>query len=738
MHEHALPIQSIPAGRFSQARETRRWPRIGTLAAVAAASLRMAAPALGGQVEEFMSFQARLTDSHGDPLPDGDHMLDFFVYDSAVAGQLIGVVLNVQVHTTGGTGIVSTAIGPVDQSWFDAAPRFLGLTIDDADDDPTGDELAPRVRLTAVPFALRATSLVPTGSVTVQSGSFAADLTVGGAIGIGTNAPSAQLHLRSATNNAVLLESTGANTTPAYIIRNDAREWQMRVSGDEGDQFELRDATASEARLVVDASGRVGIGHPYPYVRLHVRRNTAAESSSSTFWDWSHGGGMLLQNTSTGTNAVTGLAFAGGASDHALGGIGLLQEIADVQGALAFFTGGAGQGNLVPERLRISASGNVGIGTASPLSRLQVNGDFRLEGGDRSILTNTADGSDTEYLSFSGAGATSYERGANLRIHGNEASGAGGVISYQAGNATGAQHRFYTHDGSQNAIRMLIDRSGRVGVGTASPSTTLNVSRADSTASSAGTFWNQTYGGGFLLENKQSAPNAVTGIGLAGGSGNGAIAGVGMVQETANSLGGLAFYTGGQGMANAVPERLRVTADGNVGIGTSAPVSRLHVNGTMTTKVITILGGSDLAEPFNVGTAGDEAGRALPGMVVVIDPASPGRLKVSSQRHDRKVAGVISGANGLSPGLVMSKDGDALADGAHPVALTGRVWCWCDASPSAGGEIEPGDLLTTSDVAGHAMRVTNLPQAQGAIIGKAMTPLKSGERGLVLVLISLQ
>jgi hypothetical protein len=74
------------------------------------------------------------------------------------------------------------------------------------------------------------------------------------------------------------------------------------------------------------------------------------------------------------------------------------------------------------------------------------------------------------------------------------------------------------------------------------------------------------------------------------------------------------------------------------------------------------------------------------------------------------------------------------ADGKHPVALTGRVYCQADAS---NGAIQPGDLLTTSDTPGHAMKVTDHQRAQGAVIGKAMTALADG-KGLVLVLVSLQ
>ena len=77
---------------------------------------------------------------------------------------------------------------------------------------------------------------------------------------------------------------------------------------------------------------------------------------------------------------------------------------------------------------------------------------------------------------------------------------------------------------------------------------------------------------------------------------------------------------------------------------------------------------------------------------------------------------------------------DSVADGAHPVALTGRVYVWADAS---NGPIEPGDLLTTSGIPGHAMKVSDFDKAHGATLGKAMTSLEEG-RGLVLVLVSLQ
>ena len=120
------------------------------------------------------------------------------------------------------------------------------------------------------------------------------------------------------------------------------------------------------------------------------------------------------------------------------------------------------------------------------------------------------------------------------------------------------------------------------------------------------------------------------------------------------------------------------------------------------------------------------------GAVVIIDRKNPGRLKTSDHAYDTKVAGIVSGAGGINPGVQLKQEG--VLENGQNVALTGRVYALADAST---GPIEPGDLLTTSDVPGHAMKVTDHAKAQGAILGKAMSALQEG-KSMVLVLVTLQ
>jgi len=139
-----------------------------------------------------------------------------------------------------------------------------------------------------------------------------------------------------------------------------------------------------------------------------------------------------------------------------------------------------------------------------------------------------------------------------------------------------------------------------------------------------------------------------------------------------------------------------------------------------------ILQHSDCAEDFDVS----ESTQIEPGTVMVLD--QEGKLEPSTGAYDKKVAGVISGAGEHKPGIVLGKK--QTQDHRVPVALVGKVYCKADAQYSA---IEVGDLLTTSPTPGHAMKASDPLKAFGAVIGKAMQTLETGQ-GLIPMLIALQ
>ena len=179
---------------------------------------------------------------------------------------------------------------------------------------------------------------------------------------------------------------------------------------------------------------------------------------------------------------------------------------------------------------------------------------------------------------------------------------------------------------------------------------------------------------------------------------------------------------------SGVTGQFAIWNNGTGDVAAFSPNGDLTITGQLSTTVLTVRGGADVAEPFEM-TKPDEM---EPGTVVVIDEEHPGQLMKSTESYDSKVAGIISGAGGVKPGLRLHQEG--VMEGDHHVALSGRVYVKADASF---GKIKPGDLLTTSSTPGHAMKVKDHEKAQGAILGKAMSRLDK-DTGLVLVLVTLQ
>lgn len=452
-----------------------------------------------------------------------------------------------------------------------------------------------------------------------------------GHVGIGTSAPARKLTVHTAPTDYGIEHTDGNVRLDTFV--SSAGGFLGTVSDHKLHLF----VNDGAARLTVDTSGAVGIGTVDPVSRLTVAGAGAFNSPLAA--------GLTLHNT----------AAARSWQWHALDD-GRLQ--------LADFTAGA-------TRMMFDLDGNLGLGTLSPASKLDIAAQDALR------ITGPQ-----PFLTLSDSAGFGLIRKANRYLQVVEGDLA---FLYRPECNT-----FPCPTTVEN--QMTIRFNGLVGIGTSTPAAKLHLYHGpDSVSHRIET------GGGINAWSRTEYNNA-----------NGQ-----WVTGTSRGFNGDQFY---------------IHRVGTPGISFGIqPNGDTRVQGTLTCNVLTITGGADLAEPFQMSE--DEIPK---GAVVVIDEENPGHLKMSAEAYDKRVAGVVSGANGIKPGISLHQEG--ALEGGENVALSGRVYVQADATENA---IKPGDLLTTSGTPGHAMKVTDHTKAQGAILGKAMTGLKEG-RGTVLMLVTLQ
>lgn len=667
---------------------------------------------------------------------NGSCDFQFTLWDDALnvlpANQL-GIMQSVN-NVAIGSGIVSVelnAAGQFGSNAFNGDARWLGISLR----CPTGvgafSPLTPRTKINSSPYALHSLDVPLGGGDSVWSLNGNSAYYSNGNVGIGTNSPLGTLDLRAGASSFIRMDSSFGD-----LHFNGGSDGTFGLFNEGVPTGRTSFVAGNIERFSVLNNGLVGVGTGNPGMSLEV---TTPSYYGTPALGASNGSGYAYLH-------VTGTA------DHSL--------IWDHDRSMRFGME-TGRATGYYEVMRITPAGSVGIGTQAPVAKLDAYAQAKI-GSTPVAVKGTAETSFDLFGNFFQGG---------LGVWGDSPSNTGvfGTSEEYIGVAGESQN----YEGVRG-IGHNINHAGVVGVNDAG---SFGIAGFSPNGGFAGIWGNGTKNGvyGSTASGSDSGVhgrNDSGGWGLNGYSagtliGQGRFGGTG-VEGISDGLGGYGVIGRAHGL-NGVGVHAEAQNGNATALWAYNPGGRsslfegyvdiygaLNVAGSGSVRVLTITGGADLAERFEV--SGDslqaqgesdvqleksvhsefqdvENTSVEPGMVVVIDPARPGKLKISTEPYDRKVAGIISGANSLSSGMVMKALGDPAADGAHPVALTGRVWCQCDAST---GAIEPGDMLTTASTAGRAMKVTDLARAQGAIIGKAMTGLELGKQGLVLVLVNLQ
>jgi hypothetical protein len=281
--------------------------------------------------------------------------------------------------------------------------------------------------------------------------------------------------------------------------------------------------------ILNDLGGNVGIGTTSPLHKLHV--NGASDGNSIYT--------AMLQNTGTAAGTASKLLFVQGGSTIRGAVLGGLQESASGSPTSMVFETSAAYATPT-ERMRITSAGNVGIGTTSPDRQLQIHES--TSGTSTAKFTNSTTGEDGDTGFFVG-------------INGSEQP-----ILYGYNNTD-------MIIGTNGSERMRITSAGKVGIGTTTTDSKLNISGGSGDPSA-------TY--------STTAANSIIGIGNFSASGLRMMLGV---NPNTPSTWIQNQYTTNQVTASLLLNPI----GGNVGIGTTAPNYKLEVNNTSAGNLTTAL-----------------------------------------------------------------------------------------------------------------------------------------------------
>ena len=406
-------------------------------------------------------------------------------------------------------------------------------------------------------------------------------------------------------------------------------------------------STGNTERMRINSVGNVGIGTSSPASRIATFGGASYLAADFTTLAEAYGPNSIsvkdiyapagtVVNVSTAANAVNSgalISFNAWTSSNTATGV-FCGAVAGVtsNGPANFVIGRRTAVQSWAESLRVNPSGDVGIGTASPAAKLDVQGSAfvrdtsttttRLElvpSSDVPRLDFYNSGTQTMAIGYRGASAPATQNVAEIKVFANSplyfstnntermritAAGnvgigtaspdallsVNGIASFGDGAAAtpsitnfgDLNTGFWFPDADTIAAstngteRMRINNSGNVGVGTTSPVGRLSVATSgNATSSGAPAAWDSTY------SVIGTGAGSTTGIGL----GFGTTASTGYILSLSPNVAwrDLVYNAATHIFKASDNERMRITNAGDVGIGTTSPGYKTHIVGAQAT-----------------------------------------------------------------------------------------------------------------------------------------------------------